>query len=103
MWANHQFRVPSMFCDLKPYPEVRVRNPYTFRTRTHVRVRERNVNGFDFQIEYGNGIDTGCFQKLGTGTERRRIFFKMVVRIRNLVRMWDVSQNLVRVRVFRRK
>ena len=29
----------------KPYPEVRGRNPYLFRTRTHIRIRERNVDG----------------------------------------------------------
>ena len=27
------------------YPEVRGRNPYLFRTRTHIRKRERNVDG----------------------------------------------------------
>ena len=43
----------------QPYPAVQARNPKTFRTHTHVRVRGRNVNGFDF--------------KLSTGTERRRV------------------------------
>ena len=49
---------------------------YGIRTCTHVRVLERNVNGFEFQIEYGNGTETGCLQKLGTGTKRLRIFSK---------------------------
>ena len=58
------------FLAYKPYPGVRVRIPYTFRTRTHVRVRERNVNGSIF--------------KSSTGTERKRVDFKNKVRVRNV-------------------
>ena len=49
---------------------VWVRNPYTFRTRTHVRKRERNVNGSILKFEYGYGTETGLFwkTKYGYGT-----------------------------------
>ena len=56
--------------DSQAYPGVRVLIPYTFLTRTHVRVRERNVNGVNF--------------KLSTETERSNLVSKNSVRVRNV-------------------
>ena len=73
--ASLTFVQEKIFCKGVSMSPLNVFEPYPG-------VRVRNVDGFDFQIEYGNGTETGCFQKLGTGTERRKIFFKKLVRKR---------------------
>ena len=68
----------------EPYPGVRVRIPYSFRTRTQVRVRK----------EYGVRVKSGIS---GTEKGRRRNDFEKPVRVR--VRVLNFFKNSVRRRV----